>query len=119
MRHFLTTRWGDLVGLVGVGQATLWSAVCRSIVLSPAVYAAFRGVKSVVEVYQKRVQEVDEWVADEEVEGLLKNDRYLEDFEQVEKEKVAEGKGDEKTSVEESLPPPPYILIKTEKSSTS
>ena len=118
MRHFLTTRWGNLVGLVGFGQAILWLAVCGSMVLSPAVYAVFRGVKSVVEVYWKRVQEVDEWLADEEVEGLLKNDGYLEDFAEVKKEEVAEGKGGEKTSVEES-PPPPYIPMKTEKSSPS
>jgi hypothetical protein len=62
---------------------------------------------------------VDEWVADEDVEGLLKNDRYLEDFGEVEKEEVAEGKRGEKTSVEESLPPPPHIPMKTGKSSTS
>jgi hypothetical protein len=120
MRHFWTTRWGNLVGLMGVGQAIVWLAVCGSMVLSPAVYAVFRGVKSVVKVYRKKVQEVDEWLADEEVEGLLKNDRYLEDFGEVEKEEVAEGKGGEKTSVEESLPPPPpYIPMKTEKSLTS
>lgn len=115
MRHFLTKRWGNLVGLVGVGQAIVWLAVCGSMVLSPAVYALFRGVKSVVEVYRKRIQEVDEWVADEEVEGLLMSDRYLENSGEVEKQEVAE-----KTSVEESLPPPPpYIPTKTEKSSTS
>ena len=89
-------------------------------VLSSTVYAVFRGVKSVVEVYRKRIQEVDEWVADEEVEGLLTNDRYLEDFGEVDEDEVAEEKGGEKTSVEESLPPPPpYIPMKTEKSSTS
>lgn len=120
MRHFLTTRWGNLVGLMGVGQAIVLLAVCGSMVLSPVVYAVFRGVKSVVEVYRKRVQEVDEWVADEEVEGLLKNDTYIEDFGEVEKREVAEGKGGEKTSVEKSLPPPPpYIPMKTEKSSSS
>ena len=116
----MTTRWGNLVGLMGVGQAIVLLAVCGSMVLSPVVYAVFRGVKSVVEVYRKRVQEVDEWVADEEVEGLLKNDTYIEDFGEVEKREVAEGKGGEKTSVEESLPPsPPYIPMKTEKNSAS
>jgi len=118
MRHFLTTRWGNLVGLMGVGQAIVWLAVCGSMVLSLAIYAVFRGVKSVVEVYRKRIQEVDEWLADEEVEGLLKNDIYLEDSGKVEKEEVSEEKGGEKTSVEESFPPP-YIPMKTEKSSTS
>lgn len=103
---------------MGVGQAIVWLAVCGSMVLSLAIYAVFRGVKSVVEVYRKRIQEVDEWLADEEVEGLLKNDIYLEDSGKVEKEEVSEEKGGEKTSVEESFPPP-YIPMKTEKSSTS
>ncbi|RDW59556.1 hypothetical protein BP6252_12643 [Coleophoma cylindrospora] len=120
MRHFLTTRWGNLVGLMGFGQAIAWLVVCGSMVLSPVAYAMFRGVKNVVEVYRKRAQEVDEWLEEEEVEGLLNDDRYIEDFEELEKEEVAEGKGGEKTSVEESLPPPPpYIPMKTEKSSTS
>ena len=119
MRHFLTTRWGNLVGLMGVGKAIALLAVWGSMVLSPAGYAVFKGVRSVVEMYRKRIQEADEWVADEEVEGLLMFDRYLEDFGEVEMEKVAEGKEGEKTSVKESLPPPPpYIPMKTEKSST-
>lgn len=117
MRHFLTRQWSYLVGLVGVRQAIALLAICASVVLAPAVYAVFRGVKSVIDVYRKRIQEVDEWVADEEVEGLLVNDRYLEDFRKVEKEEVAEEKGGEKTGVEESPPPPPYIPMKTEKSS--
>jgi hypothetical protein len=119
MRHFLTTRWANLVELMGVGQAIVLLAVCGSMVLSPSVYAVFRGVKNMVEVYRKRIQEVDEWLADEEVEGLLNNVEYVEDFRDVKKEEVAQGKGGEKTSVEESLPPPPYSPIKTEKSSTS
>lgn len=120
MRHFLTMRWGNLVGLMGFGQAIVLLAVCGSMVLLPAVYAVFTGVKSVVEVYQKRIQEVDEWVANEEVDGLLQYDRYLEDFGEVEKEEVAEEKGGEQSSVEDSLPlPPPHIPMKTEKSSTS
>jgi hypothetical protein len=110
MRHFLTTKWGNLVGLIGVGQAIVWLVVCGSMVLSPAIYAVSRGVKSVIEVYRKRVQEVDEWAADEEVEGLLKNDRYLEDFREVKKDEVTNGRGCEKTSVEEPLPPPPPYI---------
>jgi hypothetical protein len=119
MRHFLTTRWGNLVGLMGAGRAIMLLAVCGSMVLSPAVYVVFRGVKSVVEVYRKRIRELDEWIADEEVEGLLENDRYLEDSVEVEIEEGAEGKGGEKTIVEESLPSPPYDSMKTENSSTS
>jgi hypothetical protein len=120
MRHFLTTRWANLVGLMGVGHAIVFLFVCGSMVLSPFVYAVFRGVKSVVELYQNRVQEVDEWLADEEVEGLLKSDTYLEDFGEVEKQGVAVGNGGEKNGVKESPSHPlPYIPMKTEKSLSS
>lgn len=116
MRHFWTTKWGNLVGLIGIWQAIAFLAICESMVISLAGYALFRIVKSVIKMYQNRVQEVDEWLADEEVEGLLNNDRCLDDFGEVEQEEVAEGKGGEKTSVEESPPtPPPYIPMKTER----
>jgi len=108
MRHFLAMRWGNLVGLIGVWPAIVLLAICGILVLSQVVNAMLHGVKSVVGVYRKRVQEVDEWLADEEVEGLLNNDVYLEE------------KEGEKTSVKESLhPPPPYIPMKTEKSAIS
>lgn len=99
MRHSLTTRWGNLVAFLGVGRAILLLAVCGSMVLSPAVYAVFSGVKSVVEMYRMRIQEVDEWVADEEVDGPLKKDRNLEDFAEVKKEKTAEGNGGKNTNL--------------------
>jgi len=109
MRHFVTKRWAVLVGLVGIVQATMMLAVCGALALWPFVYAVFRGVKSVIEGYRERMKEVDEWLADEEVEGegLLENDEFLEedlDFRGLEKEK-----GGEKTSVEEFLSPPPFI----------
>jgi hypothetical protein len=122
MRHFLTTRWSELVGLIGFWQGIVLLAVCGSMALLPVVYAMSRGVKSVVEMCQKRIQEVDEWVADEEIEefeGLLENYKDLEDVGEIKKEEVSEGKGDEKTSVEEALPTSPSILNKREKSSAS
>ncbi|KAG4434366.1 hypothetical protein IFR05_010140 [Cadophora sp. M221] len=115
MRHFLTRRWGNMVGLLGFWHAVVLLGVCGSMVLSPFVYAATRAVKSVLEMYRNRIQEVDDWVADEEVEGLLMNDRYYGDFEEVEGSEQAEDavrKGSEKTSVEKPLP------MKEEKSST-
>lgn len=126
MRHFLTTRWGNLVGSMGFWQAIVWVAVCGSMVLSPFVYALSRGVKrvvngmkGVVEVHQKRMREVDEWLADEEMEGLLEGDKSFEDFEEVEKKDYAEGKGDEKTSVKKPLHSSPHVPMKLEKSSIS
>lgn len=119
MRHFVTKRWGALVGLVGVAWASASAIICGSIMLAPGVYGIYRGVKSVVDVYRERIQVVDEWVADEKVEGLLEDDRYLEDLED---EEVPETKTDEKTSFEKShTPPPPYIGVpmEAEKTSTS
>lgn len=108
MRHFLTTAWANLVGFMGVRPAIALLAFCGTMVFLTAVYAVFRGVKSVVEVYRTKVQEVDEWVADEEIEGLLRYDTYVEDLGVVEEVEASEEKGGEKSSVEESLPPSLY-----------
>lgn len=105
MRHFLTTGWGHLVGLMGLWQAIVWSTVCGVTLLSPAVYTIFQSVKSTVEMYQKRVKEVAEWLADEKVE-LLKDTIFLEDFGEG-KEMAGKEETGEKTSVEESLASPP------------
>jgi len=88
MRHFFTMMWGNLVGLMGLGLAIVWLAVCGIMVLSPAVYTVLGVVKSVFEVYKKRIQEVDEWIADEDVDGLLQNDTYLEISGKFEKSEV-------------------------------
>ena len=125
MRHFLTARWAELVGLIGVRQAIVGFAALGCVVLLLVVSAVWRGgrrsVKRVVGTYRKRIQEVDEWVADEEVEGLLQGDRYLDDFTMVEEETVQsetleKEKGGKRTSIEEDLPPySSQIPIKTEK----
>ncbi|KAH9223175.1 hypothetical protein DL95DRAFT_380135 [Leptodontidium sp. 2 PMI_412] len=123
MRHFLTRRWGNMVGLLGFWHAIVLLGVCGSMVLSPFVYAASRAVKSVIGMYRNRIQEVDDWIADEEVEGLLMNDRYYGNFgeaEGSEMEKDAERKASEATSVEKPLPQlastHPDISTKMEKS---
>ncbi|PVH89584.1 hypothetical protein DL98DRAFT_647325 [Cadophora sp. DSE1049] len=109
MRHFLTRRWGNMVNLLGYWRAVVLLALCGSMVLSPFVYAVYRGVKGVFEMYRMRMKEVDDWVADEEIGGWLESNRYLEDFANDEKEEAIKKKAGEKTSVEESIPsPPPY-----------
>ena len=125
MRHFLTARWAELVGLIGARQAIVGLAALGCVMLLLVVTAVWRGgkrgVNRVVGTYRMRIQEVDEWVADEEVEGLLEGDRYLDDFGKVEEETVQretpeKKNGGERTSIEEYLPPPPYqIPIETEK----
>ncbi|KAH8746716.1 hypothetical protein BGZ57DRAFT_935864 [Hyaloscypha finlandica] len=113
MRHFVTKRWARLVGLIGLQQAIALLALCANIVLSLVVYALFRAIKNVINMYRMRMQEVDEWVTDEELEDSV----Y---YKEVRKEKVAVEKGGEKIGLEESLfPPPPYIQMKTEKTSSS
>ncbi|KAH7419350.1 hypothetical protein BKA64DRAFT_737548 [Cadophora sp. MPI-SDFR-AT-0126] len=107
MRHFLTRRWGNMVNLLGFWRAVILLAVCVSMMLSPFVYAGHRGVKGVLEMYQMRIKEVDDFLADEEIDGWLESDRYYEDFGYDEKEEAAEEEErGEKTSVERSLPPP-------------
>lgn len=97
MRHFLTSIWGALVGVVGIGAAVVLAAIWGTIMLVPAVYGVFIRVKRVVGMYQRRAQEVDEWVADEEVEGLLRYDTYVEDStEIIVEEEVSEEKGERK-----------------------
>ena len=98
----------------------MWMALCGSIVLWPVVHVVFTRLRSVVEDYQKRAQDVRDWLADEEVDGLLEIDRYIEDF-KAEKEKgKKEEKRGEKTNVEGTVSaPPPYVQVKTEKSSIS
>jgi len=109
----VTKRWGRLVGLIGLRQAIALLTLCANIVLSLVFYALFRAVKNVIDMYRMRIQEVDEWVVDEELEDSV----Y---YEEVRKEKVAAEKGGEKMGLEESLlPPPPYIQMKTEKTSIS
>ena len=107
MRHFLTQRWGNMVNLLGYWRAVILLAVCGSMVLSPFVYSVYRGAKSVFEMYQNRIKEVDDWVADEEIEEWLESDRDLEDFEFDEKEEIFVEKEGEKPSVDKPLPPPP------------
>lgn len=124
MRHLVTKNWDSIVALVGATQAALWLAVCIAPVLLLGIYAVFRGLKWVVDVHRNRVQEVDDWLADEEVEGLLRSDRYLEGLWESEK-KLAERKASEKTNVKEAFPlpppylPPPHYTPMAEKSSTS
>ena len=108
MRHFLTLRWGNMVNLLGYWRAVILLAVCGSIVLSPFVYSVYRAMKSVLEMYQNRTKEVDDWVADEEIEGWLESDRYFEDFGYDEKVEAVEEKEREKPSVDKPLPPPRY-----------
>ncbi|KAK0125489.1 hypothetical protein ONS95_000504 [Cadophora gregata] len=119
MRHFLTRRWGNMVILLGYWRAAVLLAVCGSMVLSPFIYAVYRGVKDVFDIYKMRMKEVDDWVADEDVDGWLESDRLFEDFGYDEKEGGAQKKKKEaakekekegeKTNVEEFLPsPPPY-----------
>lgn len=109
----MTKRWARLVGLIGLQQAIALLALCANIVLSLVVYALFRAIKNVINMYRMRMQEVDEWVTDEELEDSV----Y---YKEVRKEKVAAEKGGEKMGLEESLlPPPPYIQMKTEKTSIS
>lgn len=112
-----------MVGLLGFWHAIVLLGVCGSMVLSPFVYAASRAVKSVIGMYRNRIQEVDDWIADEEVEGLLMNDRYYGNFGEAEGseiEKDAERKASEATSVEKPLPQlastHPDISTKMEKS---
>ncbi|OBT71896.1 hypothetical protein VF21_10570 [Pseudogymnoascus sp. 05NY08] len=116
MRHFLTSIWGALVKVMGLGPAIVLLVISGIIMLLPVVYGVFISVKGVVGMYQRRTQEVDEWVADEEVEGLLRYDTYLEDSREIREEEVSEEEGGKMTSVEE--PPPPYSPMKTEGSST-
>jgi hypothetical protein len=88
---------------LGFKQAIVCLVVCTSMALSPAVYAVVRGVKSVVGMYRGRIEEAHEWLADEEVDGLLQGDRYFGDSRESKEEEVAKEKGGEKTSVEEPL----------------
>ncbi|KAH7342316.1 hypothetical protein BKA65DRAFT_503892 [Rhexocercosporidium sp. MPI-PUGE-AT-0058] len=123
MRHFFTRRWGNLVGLLRFWHAVVFLAVCGSMVLSSFVYAVSRGVKVVIGMYRDRIQEVDDWVADEEIKGLLMIDRYYGNYEEVKKTNSTNGEEDGKTSAENSLPqrssPRPDSPMQTEKSSTS
>ena len=100
------------MGSVGFRQANALLALCANIALSLVVYTLFRAVKHVVDMYRMRMQEVDEWLMDEELEVSA----Y---YEEVWKEKVAAEKGGEKMDLEESLLPPPYIQVKEEKTSIS
>ncbi|KAL2076075.1 hypothetical protein VTL71DRAFT_1018 [Oculimacula yallundae] len=115
MRHFLTRRWANLVGLLGLGRAIVLLAVCASMVLSPFVYAISRGVKTVLHTYLSRIQEVDDWNADEEIDGILMHDRYFEDFKatKIEDDDVKEG---EKTCIEPSSGSRLDSSVKTKKS---
>lgn len=109
MRHLVTERWGRLVGLIGRRQSLALLALCANIVLSLVVYALFRAVKNVINMYRMGMHEVDEWVADEELE-----DSFY--YEEVLKEKAAAEKGGEKIGLEEH---PPYIEMKMETTSIS
>jgi hypothetical protein len=86
MRHFVTSCWGQAVGMLGVRQANALLTGCVSLVLGQLIYTMFQGLMNVVEVHRKRIQEVDEWLADEEVEGSLNIDRYVEGTGKLEKE---------------------------------
>jgi len=77
------------MGLIGRRQALALLALCANIVLSLVVYALFRAVKNVINMYRMRMQEVDEWVADEDLDDSVCH-------EEVWKEKVAAEKGGEK-----------------------
>ncbi|KFY51707.1 hypothetical protein V497_08918 [Pseudogymnoascus sp. VKM F-4516 (FW-969)] len=97
MRHFLTWIWGALVGVVGFGPAIVLAVIWGIVMFTPVVYGVIIRVKRVVGMYQRRAQEVDEWVADEEVEGLLRYDTYVEDSTEIVIEKeVSEEKGERK-----------------------
>jgi hypothetical protein len=76
MRHFWATRWAGLVALIGIKLATVWVSVCGIVSLVLVLKAILRRAESVVELYRLRIQEVDEWNADEEVDEHVINGPY-------------------------------------------
>ncbi|KAH6724645.1 hypothetical protein BKA61DRAFT_665335 [Leptodontidium sp. MPI-SDFR-AT-0119] len=114
--------------LKSLPTCNIWSWLCADIDAYPYYVFIYRdnfdqAVKSVIGMYRNRIQEVDDWIADEEVEGLLMNDRYYGNFGEAEGseiEKDAERKASEATSVEKPLPQlastHPDISTKMEKS---
>ncbi|KAK5046008.1 hypothetical protein LTR84_008795 [Exophiala bonariae] len=90
LRHFVTQTWAMLVELIGLQQAMALSALCVSIVLCLVVSLLLRAVKNVIGMYRMRMQEVDEWVADEELEDSIHEEEVRND--KVRAEKAREDK---------------------------
>ncbi|OBT65470.1 hypothetical protein VE03_04961 [Pseudogymnoascus sp. 23342-1-I1] len=104
MRHFVTSVWGALVGVLGKGAAGVFLVVGGGVMFAPAGYGVWLGVMGVVGRYRRRVKEVDEWVADEEVEGLLRYDTYLEDEGEIEEEVLRRKEVEKQVLRKPSLP---------------
>lgn len=119
LRHLIHSRWANLLERLGLWKVVILVFVVVSMVLSPAFYGFYRIWKRLQELHRRKVEEVNAWTGDEEIEGLLDDDEEDEDYDNVGNEEVEleKGEGSSGAATEKPLPPPP-VPPKTEETTS-
>jgi hypothetical protein len=93
LRHLIHARWANLLERLGVWKVVVLGFVVVSMVLSPVFYGTYRVWRRAQDLYRKRVEDVNAWTANEEIEGLLDADEE-EAYDDGSKEEVELEKGE-------------------------
>lgn len=107
-RRFLHMRWENLRQKLGLWQAVVLLFVVGTMLALPFFYGIYELVRMVRDFYRQRQEDVDFWIADEELDSLLGDDDEERDSDKMDKETAVENGVGSGAQAEKPLPPLPH-----------